>query len=241
MKVKRLYSAIIIAVILVVFSLVFTVLGIMTPSEKFDELSGFGKIFAASPEFGFESGSFVTSFGGYSLSINFGFDKPAFDFLSDSNVVHLNFLIVVLGVLLLVFSCVIPEISLGTSLVVSAVVGTALVRLALLLKQQVASGVSSWDAAAGAFWFVSFLLMLLSLNGLIGICGKIVKMVLIIGFAKVAVALLVSLVLANAISLFIGLFAYVTVGLGWCGGVMLWFIVTLLFVLFCEIMNIISF
>lgn len=240
MKANRLRLTVLISVILVVFSLAFTVVGVLTPSESFDEMTGFGKVFAASPEIGFDTGSLVITFGDYSLSINLTFDKPFFSLLSDAPVINLNILIFLLIIFAMIVSCVIPEISLATSGVMAIFIGIALGRLVELLKLQVADGVSAWDAAAGAFWFVSFLLAALIVNGMIGIGAKLINAIISDELVIILVTFLFSVVLANAISLVLCLFVYLTVGLGWCGGVMLWFVITLLFVLFLEIMDIIS-
>ncbi len=240
MKANRLYLTVFIVVLLAVFSLIFTVVGVLTPSEKFDELSGFGKIFAASPEFSFESGSLITSFGKYSLSINFSFDKPMLAILSDAPVIHLNFLPLVVVLVLMAVSCAIPEVSIATSGVVAALVGITLFKLIPDFKQEIANGASAWDVAAGSFWFIVFLFTVLIVNGLVGIGGKVVDIIFLDEIAKTVVTLLVAVILANAISLFLCLFAYLTVGLGWCGGVMLWFIVAIAFVVFCEVMDVIS-
>ena len=241
MNVNRLHLAIIIAIVLVVFSLAFSVIGIMTPSENFDEMSGFGKVFAASAEFDFESGSFVTSFGDFSFSINFGLNKPFLSLLSESNVVHINIVPFVLILFAMVVSCIIPEVSFITSGFMAVLVGITMGRLIPILREQIANGATPWDAAAGSFWFVVFLLAVVLANGVLGIGAKLIDAIVMTETAKIVGSIVVSLLLANAVSLIICLLGYVTVGLGWCGGLMLWFIVMLLLVAFCEIMNVISF
>ena len=241
MKINRLYLNVIIASVLVVFSLVFSVIGLMTPSESFDEMSGFGKVFAASPELGFESGSFVTTFGDFSFSINFTFDKPFLELLSDSNVIHVNIVPFLLILFAMVVSCLIPEVSLVTSSFIAILVGISIGRLIPILNEQIAGGMTSWDVAAGSLWFISFLLTALIANGIIGIGSKIVNAIVFGEVAKILISFLIAILLANAVALVICLFGYLTVGLGWCGGIMLWFIVAVLFVVFCEIMDIISF
>ena len=241
MNVNRLYITIAIVAVLVVFSLVFSVIGMMTPSENFDEMSGFGKIFASSAEFDFESGSFVTSFGDFSFSINFGLNKPFLSLLSESNVVHINIVPLLLIIVAMVVSCVIPEVSFLTSGFMAVLVGISLGRLIPILKEQIANGATSWDAAAGSFWFIAFLLAVVLANGVLGIGSKLIDAIVITDTAKIAGSILASLILANAAAILICLLGYVTIGLGWCGGIMLWFVVSLLLVAFCEIMNVISF
>ena len=128
-----------------------------------------------------------------------------------------------------------------TSAIFATIVGVALGRVVPFLRQEIAEGASKWDVAAEGFWFISFLLALLIVNGVVGIGGKIVSAIIVTDGMRVFVTLLVSILLANAISFALCLFVYLTVGLGWCGGVMLWFVVALLLVIFLEIMDIISF
>lgn len=216
MKSKRLVTVIWTAVALVIFALAFFIISFLTPAEQAEELSGFGKIFASSPEFVFEKGRFLLTFGDFSV-----------------NIILIALLMVPLAV-----SCMIPEISIATSAIVAVAVGFGISGAIPLLREQIAGGASSWDVAAGAFWYISFLLAVLIVNGLVGIISKLFGMIIITTSAQVTVSLIVSTLLANAIAIILCLFAYLTVGLGWCGGLLLWFIIAILFVIFCEVMNI---
>jgi hypothetical protein len=102
-------------------------------------------------------------------------------------------------------------------------------------------GVDSWECAASSFWFISFIFTCLIINGILGIGGKLIGAMIINEIGRSVVAFVTSALIANAISIVLCLFVYLTVGLGWCGGVMLWFILAVLFIVFCEIMDVISF
>ena len=241
MKAKRIKITLICAAFLLVFALGFCIVGILTPSEQFDEVEGFSKVFAASPELGFESGSFVTTFGDYSLSINFSFDKPLLSLLGDGPVIHINFIVLLVIIGGMLISCMIPEVSIVTSAIVGALVAVCIARIAPFLRATLAEGATSWEAAASCFWFVAFLFGALIANGLVGVGGKVVGTIFVSEKVKIFVTFFFAAILANAVSLFLCLFVYLTVGIGWCGGVMLWFVVTVLLVAFCEVLDIISF
>ena len=239
MKLSRLYTLGAIAVVLVILSLVFVIFGIATPSESFDEQTGLGKVFASSPEFDFDSGSLVMSCGKYSLSLNFDFEKPFLSLMSEGGVIHIH-IILLLGILLaMIASCLVPEISLATSLVMAVFGGILSARMIPMLKQQIADGASAWDVSAGSFWFFAFIFSVLIINGLIGIGGKIMNVIVFSETAKVISTFIVAALFANAVSLLISLLLYLTVGLGFCAGVFIWFVVAVLFVIFCEIMDIV--
>ena len=238
MRLSRVYTLVAVAVLLVVLSLVFVFVGMATPSESFDEQSGLGKVFASSPEFEFDSGSLVMTCGKYSLSLNFGFNKPALSIFAESGVVHINVLVLLVIFMAMVASCAIPEISIGTSCVVAVMVGIASVRMLPIMSQQIADGVPAWDVAAGGFWFVSFIFSALIVNGLIGVGGKVMRLIFFEETARIIVTLLLSLLVANAVAVVLALLFYLTVGLGFCGGIIIWFVVAVLFAVFCEVMDI---
>ena len=230
-----------VAFALVIFAFAFFAFAIITPSEQFDEISGFGKVFAASPEFAFDTGSFVVSFGDFSFNINFTFEKPVLSLLSGVPEIHVNviFFVILLGALAV--SCVIPEISIATTIVITILSGICVSHIPHFLRESVAAGASSWDVAASSFWCVSFLLTVLVVNGLVGIIARILGAIILSTTPQIIVTLIAATVLANAVALFLCLFVYLTVGIGWFGGVMLWFVIAFLFDVFCEIMNILEF
>ena len=240
MRTKRLKIALLVAAVLVLFALVFNVIGLLTPSEDFDELTGFGKIFAASPELSFESGCLVTSFGDFSFRISFAFEKPLVSLLADGPVIQINVIVFILLLGAMAFSCLVPEVSLVTSVVIAILAGTCTSRAVPFLQAAIEGGATTWENAAGVFWFMSFLLGFMMINGLVGIGGKIVSTVVVREWLKVVVTFLLAALVANAMSLVLCLFIYLTVGIGWCGGIMLWFIVSILIVAFCEVMDLVG-
>ena len=106
------------------------------------------------------------------------------------------------------------------------------------MSQQISNGVPSWDVAAGCFWFAAFIFAVLIINGMIGIGGKILSVVIISETARMFATLLLSALLANAVAIVLCLLLYLLVGIGFCAGLILMFILAALFVGFCEVMDI---
>ena len=140
----------------------------------------------------------------------------------------------------MLFSCAIPEVSSATSAIFAILVGISSWRIISVLKGMIADGAPSWDVAAGSFWFISFLYAALIVNGLVGIGGKIFSAFVVSEWTRISLTLIVATLLANALALILCLFVYLAVGLGWCGGVLLFFVFALALVIFLEIMDLIS-
>ena len=227
--------------VLLVLSLVFCGIGMFTSSESEFTQSGFGRLFKDFPEVSFDSFSLVFSFGDYSVNLNLGFNKPFFSLLADGSSIHLHAVIVLIIIAAMVFSCMIPEISLAMSLAVAVLDGIIFFNLISPLKLAAEKFGSFWLAATEAYWLIAALLCLLLVNGLIGIGGKIFRGFFMGELPKVLLTFFVALLVSNTMAVFLGLFTLVTIGFGWCGGVFLWFVIAVLLVVFCEIMDLITF
>ena len=178
------------------------------------------------------------SCGDFSFSVDFGFDKPFLSLMSDGSTLHINVILFALIIVAMMASCIIPEISLATSVVIGALGGITSIRMISAMNQQIESGTPSWDVAAGSFWFAAFIFTVLIINGMIGIGGKILRVVIFTETARMFATLIVSALLANAISLILSLLLYLFVGIGFCAGLIIVFILAAVFVAFCEVMDI---
>lgn len=145
--------------------------------------------------------------------------------------------IIVVAVVAIILSTFIPVVSLITTLAFSGVGIYVSVQIIDVYKALRSSGVSTWQAANSCFWPMFFVVAAIIINGLLGIEGTVMQIVTFKKENAAALGFLFSLILGAIIAFIVVGIAYLLLGFGWAGAIILMLVISIICAIYGEISN----